>query len=594
MKKFRRLVSEVWYLSRPYFTSEDRKWAWGLLLAVVALTLILVGLDVLQSFSRNIYYTALQQRDVKNFMLGLFWYVRTPDGLVPGFFIIAIPSLLGAVYATYLQQLLQLRWRGWMTRHMLAQWLERNTAFLIAVHEAGLDTAPERESTPGQGPDNPDQRIQEDIDRFAADTLTQVTDLLSNVITLCSYVGLLWVLSGPLVVLGVRIPGYFLWVALIYSIVATLITHLAGRRLIGLRMFQQKVEADFRYALVHVRNNAESIALTGGAAQEQAGLLGKFTSVYGNFLRIMNRTKWLGLLTSGLEVLSGNFALLVGSIRYFANKISFGTLMQLVLAFSRVQGALGWIASSYASLAEWRANVARLATFQRTMDRARAHEQAIERVKGAADSDLLVEHLSIMRPDGSVLLNDVCLTLPRGRNIALTGPSGIGKSTFLRVLAGIWPFAAGRIVQPDARMMFVPQTPYLPLGTLRQALCYPGAVEAHTPEAVNAVLAKVGLAAFAGRLDEEARWAETLSAGEQQRLLFGRVLLTAPDWVFLDESTSSLDEDAETALYSLLRTELPSVTLVSITHRPGLLARQDVQLDIAHFRPAGPAVSALG
>lgn len=576
MKQLFQMIGDLWFLSRPYFSSEERKKAWLLVTAVLGLTLLMVGLDVWQSFSRNIYYTALQQKDLSTFLRGLFWYSHTSEGFVPGFFLIAIPALLVSVYATYLQQLLQLRWRAWMTRSMSQQWLHQNTAFLIAMQAANMDIST----------DNPDQRIQEDINRFAENTLTQFTNVFSNLITLVSYIGLLWVLSGPLVIFGVYIPGYFLWVALIYSIIATIITHFCGRKLIKLQTQQQKVEADFRYALVHIRNHSASIALSGGSTTEQGTLTSRFTAVYNNFFLIMKRSKWLGLLTSGLEVLSGNFALLVGSVRYFAGKMSFGTLMQLVLAFSRVQSALGWIASSYSSLAEWRANVMRLATFQRMMSRAKEYEQTIKREITSDHSDMLLQNVNVFKPDGSILLQNVFITLPHGQSIALAGPSGVGKSTLLRVMANIWPFASGAIQQPKGRMMFTPQRPYLPLGNLKQILCYPLKAEAYDDSAVQQILIEIGLPELVSRLREEAPWEQNLSPGEQQRLMFGRILLNQPDWIFLDEASSNLDENAENALYAHLRQNLPNITIVSVTHKPSLQAQHDLIIDISRFKSA--------
>lgn len=408
----------------------------------------------------------------------------------------------------------------------------------------------------------------------------------SNLITLVSYIGLLWVLSGPLVIFGLRIPGYFLWVALIYSILATVITHFCGRKLINLQTQQQKVEADFRYALVHIRNHSASIALTGGSKREQGTLTSRFVAVYDNFFLIMKRSKWLGLLTSGLEVLSGNFALLVGSVRYFAGKISFGTLMQLVLAFSRVQGALGWIASSYASLAEWRANVVRLAMFQRMMARAREYEQTIERQIIPDLTDMILQNVDVFKPDGSILLQNVSLTLPHGQSIALAGPSGTGKSTLLRVMANIWPFASGCIQQSQLRMMFMPQRPYLPLGNLKQILCYPLEAENYDDTVLQQILRQIGLPQLAPRLKDEEVWEKTLSPGEQQRLMFGRILLNKPDWVFLDEATSNLDETAENILYAHLRQNLPNITIVSVTHKPSLQAQHNLIIDISRFKSA--------
>ena len=576
MQHLRLVLKDVWYLTRPYFTSEERGRAWALLLGVLALTFSLVGIDLVQSFARNVYYTALQQRDVKTFLRGLFWYVRGESGnIIPGFFPIATPALLIGVYLPYLQQMLQLRWRRWLTRRMTAQWLENQTYYRIALVTSGLEA----------GADNPDQRIQEDINSFVTDTLTQFVNLVTNIVTLFSYAGLLWALSGPLVVLGITIPGYFFWAALLYSIFATWITHLVGHRLAGLQFFQQRAEADLRYGLVHVRDNAEGIALYGGETEEKAGLEHAFTSVYDNFLAIMRRTRGLGLLTTGLEVVSGNFALLVGSIRYFANKMTFGTLMQMVMAFSRVQGAMGWFSTSYASLATWHAEVARLATFQRVMDRAHAMEGECRVIPVAAGADMVVRDLTVLRPDGTTMLDHVSMTLPHGAMTVISAPSGTGKSTLFRVMAGIWPFARGEIERPDAAMMFVPQRPYLPVGSLRRAVCYPMADTLVADTAVRAALSAVGLAQLLALLDEEAPWAQTLSPGEQQRLAFARILVARPAWVFLDESTSSLDTAAEGMLYALLRRECPGITLVSITHRATLLEAHDTCITL-HPAPA--------
>lgn len=576
MKNFRAAFDDLWYLSRPYFTSEEKNSAWVLLTAVLGLTLLLVGADVLQSFSRNIFYTALQQRDVTSFLRGLFWFVRTPSMVIPGFFIITLPSLLISVYATYLQQLLQLRWRRWMTHRMLAQWLDQNLAFRIAVTQAHL-----KETS-----DNPDQRIQEDIDGFVRDTLSQFLDIVSRTITFVSYVGLLWALSGSITVLGVRIPGYFLWIALLYSAFASIVTHLTGRRLIPLRITQQKAEADFRYGLVHVRDHADSIALSGGGDREKHLLLGKFSTVYSNFLGIMTRTKWLGFLTDGLGTLSGNFALLVGSIRYFAGKITFGTLMQLVQAFSRIEEALGWIWSAYPAITEWRANVSRLASFQRTMDLASTSNHDNPHERSVTDSDIVTKNLTVLRPDGSVLLSNVNITLPQGHDIVLTGASGVGKSILLRAIAGIWPFTRGQIHMTEARMMFISQRPYLPIGTLSEAICYPHAPGTISDEMICSALMQVGLSSLLSERGLETKWTARLSPGEQQRLMFGRILLNKPEWVFLDESTSNLDVTSEAALYDLLHEKLPDLSIVSVTHRVSLQDRHTMQIDLSGFTNA--------
>ena len=562
MTKLRSFLRDVWHLSRPYDRSEEKWSAWGLLLSIVSLRLLLVGMTVILSFWNREFFNSLQDKDFAAFFGLLFVYRRTPSGFMPGFCEIAAVYILVAVYYTYLSQWLQIRWRRWLTVRFLDEWLADRAYYRISLT---ADRA-------AIGTDNPDQRIAEDIRDFVDNTLTLGISLLANVITLFSFLGILWSLSGTITLFGISIPGYMVWVALVYAVLGTWLTHLVGRPLAALRFRQQRVEADFRYSLVRVRENMEGIALYNGEAEEK-GLLGdRFHSVIGNWWAIMQRTKMLNALTAGYDQVAVIFPFIVAAPRFFSGQIPLGGLTQTAGAFGRVQDALSWFIGQYSSLAQWHAIVERLTTFHRAVIAARAAFGTGLTLADAPDELVEMRDTSIELPNGTKLLTGADLVLEPGHSVVISGRSGSGKSTLFRVLAGIWPFGHGHVRRPVERCLFLPQRPYIPLGTLRHVVTYPHPHDTYSREDIDRALVDAGLGQFVPRLDDDEHWAQQLSGGEQQRVALARALLTKPDWLFLDEATASLDPEAEADLYRTLKARLPNTTLVSIAHRPSVAA----------------------
>ncbi len=578
MKKVGRFFADLWFLTKPYFTSEEWKPAWALLIALIALNLLQVGLGLVVSFSRNIYYTALQQKDAAGFFRGLFWFTPRPHTFpMPGFFMFVVVLILSGVLANYLQSWLQIRWQRWMTARFVEQWLGEHAHYRLMLTN----------SIQGVGADNPDQRIQEDIEDVTASSLGFVLGLISSIVTVFSYGGLLWALSGPLVLFGLHIHGYLFWAAVLYSIVVTWLTHLVGRPLAALTFQQQRLRGNFRFSLVKTRENAEAIALLGGESEERQGINRRFADFYANFFRIMNRTAWLSLVTGGFSEVSSNFALLISAPRFFASRITFGTMMQIVQLFGDLQDAFLWFMNQYAIFAAYAAQIERLATFQRALDVAKRVGAPTARRQIMAN-DVVARELAISLPDGQPLLAPTDFTLEPDVSTAILGPSGAGKSTLFRALAGVWPFTSGQLVGPPIGAVFLPQEPYLPEGTLRRVLCYPQHPGEVGDPALAAALQSVGLLPLAAHLDLEAAWSQRLSPGEQQRVALARALLLRPSWLFMDEATSSLDAAAEAELFAMLKRELPETTLVSITHREALARLHDRIL-----RVSSEGVSAL-
>lgn len=550
-------IREALSLALPYWRGEDRWAARGLLGIVVTLNLSLVAMTVLLSFWNREFFNALEARDAEAFSALLFTWRDTESGLMPGFVWIAAIYILIAVYALYLRQALQIRWRRWTTETLLTGWL--------------ADRAYYRLSLTGAGADNPDQRVSEDARLFVDDTLTLGLGLMRSVVTLFSFLLVLWALSGPAVILGITIPGYLVWVAILYAVLGTWLAHLIGRRLIRLNFNQQKVEADFRYALVRFRDSTEGVALHRGEAEERAALLTRFRALMENWWALMVATKRLTFFTAGYSQVASVFPFVVAAPAFFAGRIPLGGLTQTAQAFGEVQGALSWIVDNYANLTEWRATVSRLIGFRDALEAARAHAGAGLRAETGPPGVVSLEGLHLALPDGRVLLEDARLELRAGERVLLTGASGSGKSTLFRSLAGIWPFGSGALRTPaEGKALFLPQRPYLPLGTLRRVLCYPSPADAHSDVEIAAALADAGLSHLAPRLDEEDAWAQRLSGGEQQRVALARALLLKPDWLFLDEATASLDPAAERALYETLAARLPAAMIFSIAHRPAV------------------------
>jgi vitamin B12/bleomycin/antimicrobial peptide transport system ATP-binding/permease protein len=575
MRRLGPSLRDAWNLAGPYWRSEERGRGLLLLAAVVGLNLSLVGMNVLLSYWSREFFNSMQERDEAAFFSLLLWGRQTESGPMPGFIFVAAVYIAVAVYALYLQQALQIRWRRWLTREYLEGWLADRAYYRVALTDAGTD--------------NPDQRIAEDLRMFVDVTLDLGLGLMRSVVTLLSFILVLWGLSGPLTVLGVTLPGYMVWVALLYAAAGTWFAHLIGRRLVGLNFTRQRVEADFRYALVRLRDNVEGVALHAGEADEKRGLLDRFGALVANWWEIMVATKRLTFFTSTYGQAAIVFPYLVAAPRYFSGAIPLGGLTQTATAFSQVQGALSWFVDRYSDIAEWRATVQRLSGFQDAVQAARsaASEGAGPRAVPVEAPDLALEGVSLSLPDGRVLIEDASARVAPGESVLVTGPSGSGKSTLFRAIAGIWPFGSGRVRLPaGARALFLPQRPYLPLGTLRRALCYPMATAAVPDDAVRAALRDAGLGHLEPRLDEEDSWDRRLSGGEQQRVALARALLFKPDWLFLDEATASLDPEGEAGFYTLLRERLPDAAMISIAHRPAVARYHDRALRLCEGRLA--------
>ena len=539
----------IWRLTIPYFMSEDRWPGRILLIAVIAAELGLVTINVLLNEWNNRFYNALQDHNWDAFVHELLFFCM-----------LAAIYIVCAVYQLYLNLWLQIRWRRWMTVQFLGNWLKGSNHYRMQML--------------GDVADNPDQRISDDLKLFVDNTLTIGIGMLSSIVTLGSFVVILWHLSGdaPLVLFGMewRIPGYLVWCALLYAVIGTALAHLIGRPLIELNFLQQRYEADFRFNLVRVRENSEQIALLGGERAEDDRLLARFARVVANWRAIMTRRKQLTFFTSSYTQVSNVFPFLVVSPLYFAGRMALGGMMQTASAFTSVQTALSFIITSYSTIAEWRAVVDRLSGFEEAMLAARtaAAEPPHIMVAPQPTQDVAMEDLEVNLPNGTPLVEVDDLHLPAGENVLVRGPSGSGKSTLFRAISGIWPFGSGRIFVPQgARVTILPQRPYLPVGSLLAAVSYPALPDRFGAAKVAAALTAVGLEKLAPRLDEEGHWNRTLSLGEQQRVALARAILLEPDFLFLDEATASLDEPSEAALYRLLADKLKATTTVSIGHR---------------------------
>ena len=551
----RSFLRDAWSIARPYWSSDDRWRGRGLLAAIVGLNLGIVYLLVRVNTWYAAFYDALQNKDAD-----AFWHQL---GLFAG---LATAYVAAAVYQLYLNQMLQIRWRTWLTEHSLDLWLRDRAYYRMQLVQVG-----------STGPDNPDQRIADDVKLFVALTLRLGLDLMRQVVTLFSFLAVLYTLSGVLeLTLAGRtwsLPGYMVYAAILYALAGSWLTARIGRPLSALNFRQQRVEADFRFGLVRLRENAEGVALYSGEDDERRRFRRQFAEVVKNWWGIMQVQKRITAVTSFYGQAAVVFPFIMAAPRFFSGAIQLGGLMQTVSAFGRVQDALSYLVDSYVDIAEWRAVVERLSGFARAAQRAHADSgatTAIERGEGDFGR-IALDGLKLSLPGGGSLLDAGDAVLRSGESALISGPSGAGKSTLFRALAGIWPFGSGRIELPyDARLFFLPQKPYLPIASLREVVLFPeGRADS---AAIGEALSAVGLAALAGRLDEERNWAQELSPGEQQRIAFARALLQRPDWIFLDEATSALDETSEAQLYALLRGHLPDATVVSIGHRSTLAA----------------------
>ena len=568
MRRMKQLGYDVWALVKGYWGSEERWSARAFLTAIIGLDLGYVYINVRLNKANGTVFNALQQNDAAGFYRAF------------GTILLLVLILLAVMLLrVFLLQTLQLRWRRWLTDQYLTHWLADRIFYRLRFSGRV---------------DNPDQRIAEDVRLFIDHTLTLGLSLLATLEMLASFSMILWHLAGsitlPIGGLVLTIPGYMFWVAVLYSGVGSALGHLVGHPLIRLNNRQRSVEADFRFSLVRLREEAEGIALYGGEAQERGIALGRFQALYDNVKRLILRN--CQYLTFQLFVgqFANFFPLLVAAPRFFSGAVSLGPLTQLTHAFWQVNASLSWFITNYTTFAEWRATVDRLTEFSREMVREAQGDVLGAHIETTAQNTIDLQEVGIALPNGTPLLAPVTLRLHPHEAVLLKGPSGCGKSTVFRVLAGLWPFATGRIRLPaGVQTLFLPQRPYMPIGTLRTALWFPAQPALDGDAEALAALAAVDLSALGQRLDEEAHWTHVLSPGEQQRLAIARALLLKPDWLFLDEATSALDEDHEAALYRWLADTLVHTTIISIGHRRSLDAYHTRVLTVAR-EPGHPGL----
>ena len=552
----RELIVGLFHLITPYWNSEEKKSARLYLAAIITLTIAAVYMTLLLNEWFNSFYSALQNYDSDAVYRGLLRFTG-----------LAFAHIAFAVYSYYLQQRLALRWRKWMTKNYLAKWTGQQMYYRLEMFSQG--TA-----------DNPDQRISEDINLFTARTLSFMSGLLRSATTIVCFIFVLWNLSEILSFSAAgqefHIYGYLVWTALAYSVLGTWITHKVGHRLVSLNYLQQKLEADFRFSMVRLRETAESVAFYNGAAKEEAFLSNRFMTLLRNTLFIIKKQKQLSWLTNSYAQIAIIFPFVVAVPRYLSQNISLGGLMQIANCFGKVQDAMSYFVDVYASLAEWQSCAERLLSFDK-------HIAAIEKETEEKSGSLVREetHDRLRLADVTIsvpamdenkrtreIISSASCTIKSGEHVILKGPSGSGKSTLLRTLAGFWPYVKGHISMPaPSEMMFIPQKPYIPMGTSAEAASYP--LETADEEILSPLLVECGLSHLMEKPDTEADWSHILSLGEQQKLAFVRVFLRKPKWVFLDEATSAMDEETEEKMYRLL-TALPGTTVISIGHRSTL------------------------
>jgi vitamin B12/bleomycin/antimicrobial peptide transport system ATP-binding/permease protein len=569
------LLRRVARLAMPYFWSDEKWMARMLVAGIVALTLMQLAVQIRLNIWNKDFYNALEARDWNAFL-----------GIMGLFAFLAAAAMGIAVYQVYLKQLLQLRWRRWLTSKLVSAWLENGRHYQLNFIGAGVD--------------NPDQRIAENVRGATELAVEFALGIFSAVLTLVSFMSILWVLSGTLqITLGAHsfgIPGYMVWAALVYAGIGSLMTFIVGRPIVAANVVQNAAEADYRYALVRLRENSEGVALIRGEDDEQKGLSGFFAHVFAATKHLMRTQRRLMWMTSGYGMIGMVYPTLIASPKYFSHAITLGGLMQITAAFGQVQTGLTWFVDNFPRIAEWRSHVERLLEFELALSTtaeatSETGEATVITLEEAGEEHgaeaLAFRDLQIAHADGNIVIGETNTKIAKGERVLIVGDSGSGKSTLFRAIAGLWPWGAGSILHPArSDMMFMPQRSYLPLGTLCAALAYPAPLKSFSKSAMAAVLERCGLEHLIPRLDETERWDRVLSVGEQQRVAFARLLLHKPGWVFMDEATSALDEKIQTSMMNLFRDELAGSTLISIAHRAGL--------DVFHDRTLTLIKSATG
>ena len=557
------LLLTSWKIARSYWFSEEKWSAWGLLFTVITLNLGIVYMLVLINTWQVNFYEVIQSHNYQGFMESIGHYC-----------VLAACLVVVRGYQIYTRMMLHIGWRRWMTERYLSDWLAHKTYYLLQLSQE-------------HDMDNPDQRISEDIEMFVWLTLRLSLDLLQDLVTILSFIVILWNLSGiiTLSIAGYEIPiqGYLVWVAMLYAMGGTYWTVKTGRPLVKLDFDQQRYEADFRFSLMRLRENAESIALYGGERQEKWSFHQGFGKIVATYQKIMKVRRSLTWLTSSYTQISSIFASIAAAPRYFTSQIHLGQMFQIVDAYRHVQTGFSFVVDSFTLLAQWRAVVNRLNNFLVSMEMVRgqlprAYKLNISRENSSVYSAC---NLQIFLPDGSLLIKDLSLSIKPADKLLIMGESGCGKSTLLRTFAGIWPYASGKIIVPDKqKVMFVPQKSYLPCSSLRETLVYPDIVKEDKDKVMREILVMCKLAHLTDKLHIVADWGHTLSLGEQQRVAFARVLLQKPNWLFLDEATSALDESTEQAMYKMIVSTMSNAAIISVGHRSTLMNYHTAKMEL--------------
>jgi vitamin B12/bleomycin/antimicrobial peptide transport system ATP-binding/permease protein len=563
------VIRQITRLADPYFVTIDqedlqiggfgahhvteRRFASSLIVALVLINQLQVGINVRLSFFNRDWFNAIQNKDSAAFWSLLF-------GVFCFWAAIAVASSLVEYYT---ESVLKIRWRRWMSERYYGLWLGDGNLY--------------RASLIGQAADNPDQRIAEDVRNFLNSTYAYSISLLSTVSTLVSFSIILWTIPVDFTVPGTEIvvPGLPFWVALVFSLVGTWLTHLIGKPLVRLEFSRERYEADFRFALARLREYGEQVALLRGENAERRILDSRFGAIVSNFYAIVSRT--VKLLTFTTSYFQANVVIpyIIVAPYFFLGKITLGQMTQTAGAFGRVESALTFFIARYQSLASYKAVVDRLTTFHSAIDEAHRLGTKPPRIERSEHfgRDLVLRDLVLCLPDGREIVCVDQLTIEAGTTTLVSGPSGSGKSTLFRAISGIWPYGRGAIDRPaDATVMLLPQRPYVPSGTLKTVVAYPSGAEAYSDKAVRHALELACLASLVCEVHSEDTWPQRLSGGEQQRLAIARAILDKPDWLFLDEATSALDEELEAEIYRMLWKVLPNTTIVSIGHRSTLIA----------------------